>query len=75
MNTLLPKPRIGVDPRVWVCLTRFMLVCISVNRDEPLINRIVNKPRSNDHRFSAALETINLSKPFRDHRGLIEVLS
>jgi hypothetical protein len=40
--------------------------------DEPLIDEMMSRLRSADYRFSAALETIVRSKPFREHRGLDE---
>jgi mono/diheme cytochrome c family protein len=40
--------------------------------DEPLIEEITRKLRSGDYRVSAAVETIVLSAPFRNHRGVDE---
>jgi hypothetical protein len=37
--------------------------------DEPLVDEMLAQLRRNDYRFSAALETILRSKPFRYHRG------
>ena len=38
--------------------------------DGPLIEEMIGRLKANDYRFSAALEAILRSKPFREHRGL-----
>jgi hypothetical protein len=40
--------------------------------DEPLIDEMLQRLRENDHRFSAALDVIVRSRPFRYHRGSVE---
>jgi hypothetical protein len=42
--------------------------------DEPLLDEIQTQLRKNDYRFSVAVETIVLSKQFRHHRSMTEVV-